>query len=422
MLTVVADEAVREDLAASLDEIVREGARRMLAAALEAEVAAYIAAHAGERDEQGRRLVVRNGHARPREVTTAAGVMEVSAPRVNDRRVDGASGERQRFRSSILPPWCRKSPKVSEVLPLLYLHGLSSKDFVPALEEFFGSAAGLSASAVTRLTQAWQEEYRRFAERDLSGADYVYVWADGIHFGVRLDADRVCTLVVIGVRADGKKELVTLTDGHRESTESWAGLLRDAKRRGMRAPVLAVGDGALGFWGALAEVFPETRHQRDWVHKAANVLDCLPKSAQPAARKALAQISGAEDRAHAEQAITEFAAAYGAKYPKAVAKITGDAEQLLAFFDFPAEHWIHLKTSNPIESTFSTVRLRTRVTKGPGSRAAGLAMVFKLVQAAEDRWRYVNGPHLVALVRAGAKFGKGVLVERPDEAEMKDAA
>jgi transposase-like protein len=311
---------------------------------------------------------------------------------------------------------------VSEVLPLLYLHGLSSKDFVPALEEFFGSAAGLSASAVTRLTQAWQEEYRRFAERDLSGADYVYVWADGIHFGVRLDADRVCTLVVIGVRADGKKELVTLTDGHRESTESWAGLLRDAKRRGMRAPVLAVGDGALGFWGALAEVFPETRHQRDWVHKAANVLDCLPKSAQPAARKALAQISGAEDRAHAEQAITEFAAAYGAKYPKAVAKITGDAEQLLAFFDFPAEHWIHLKTSNPIESTFSTVRLRTRVTKGPGSRAAGLAMVFKLVQAAEDRWRYVNGPHLVALVRAGAKFGKGVLVERPDEAEMKDAA
>jgi putative transposase len=422
MLKVVADEAAREDLAASLDKIVREGARRMLAAALAEEVAAYIAAHAGERDGDGRRLVVRNGHARPRQVTTAAGAVEVTAPRVNDKRTDPATGERMRFSSAILPPWCRKSPKVTEVLPLLYLHGLSCKDFVPALEGFFGSSAGLSASAITRLTEAWQEEYRRFAERDLSGADYVYVWVDGIHFGVRLDADRVCTLVIIGVRADGKKELVALTDGHRESTESWAGLLRDCKRRGMRAPALAIGDGALGFWAALREVFPETKEQRDWVHKAMNVLDCLPKSAQPAARKALAQIRDAEDREHAEKAISEFAAAYGAKHAKAVAKITGDQEQLLAFFGFPAEHWIHLKTSNPIESTFSTVRLRTRVTKGPGSRAAGLAMVFKLVQAAEDRWRYVNGPHLVALVRAGAKFEKGVLVERPDEAEMKDAA
>jgi transposase-like protein len=422
MLKVVADGAAREDLAAGLDEIVREGARRMLAVALEEEVAAYIAAHAGERGEDGRRLVVRNGHARAREVTTVAGAIEVRAPRVNDRRVDEATGERSRFRSAILPPWCRKSPKVTEVLPLLYLHGLSSKDFVPALEQFFGSSAGLSASAVTRLTEAWQEEYRRFAARDLSGMDYVYLWVDGIHFGVRLDADRVCALVIIGVRADGKKELIALTDGHRESTESWAGLLRDCKRRGMRAPVLAVGDGALGFWAALREVFPETREQRDWVHKAMNVLDCLPKSAQPAARKALAQIRDAEDRAHAEKAVKEFAAAYRAKYPKAVAKITGDQEQLLAFFDFPAEHWVHLKTSNPIESTFSTVRLRTRVTKGPGSRAAGLAMVFKLIEAASERWRYVNGPHLVALVRAGAKFEKGVLIERPDEAETKVAA
>jgi putative transposase len=316
----------------------------------------------------------------------------------------------------------RKSPKITEVLPLLYLHGLSSKDFVPALEEFLGSGAGLSASAITRLTECWQEEYRRWCERDLSHADYVYCWADGIHFGVRLDAGRVCTLVVIGVRADGKKELVALADGHRESTESWAGLLRDARRRGMRAPVLAVGDGALGFWAALREVFPETRHQRDWVHKVVNTLDCLPKSAQPAARKALAQIRDAEDRDHAEKAIKDFAAAYGAKYPKAAAKITDDADQLLAFFDFPAEHWVHLKTSNPIESTFATVRLRTRVTKGPGSRAAGLAMVFKLIEAASERWRYVNGPHLVALVRAGAKFEKGVLIERPDEAGIKVAA
>jgi putative transposase len=422
MLKVVADGAAREDLAAGLDEIVREGARRMLAVALEEEVAAYIAAHAGERGEDERRLVVRNGHARAREVTTVAGAIGVRAPRVNDRRVDEATGGRSRFRSAILPPWCRKSPKVTEVLPLLYLHGLSSKDFVPALEQFFGSSAGLSASAVTRLTEAWQEEYRRFAARDLSGMDYVYLWVDGIHFGVRLDADRVCALVIIGVRADGKKELIALTDGHRESTESWAGLLRDCKRRGMRAPVLAVGDGALGFWAALREVFPETKEQRDWVHKAMNVLDCLPKSAQPAARKALAQIRDAEDRAHAETAVKEFAAAYRAKYPKAVAKITGDQEQLLAFFDFPAGHWVHLKTSNPIESTFSTVRLRTRVTKGPGSRAAGLAMVFKLIEAASDRWRYVNGPHLVALVRAGAKFEKGVLIERPDEAETKVAA
>ena len=422
MLKIVVDEGAREDLAASLDDIVREGARRMLAAALEGEVAAYIAAHATERGEDGRRLVVRNGHARPRQVTTSAGAIEVTAPRVNDKRTDQATGERSRFSSAILPPWCRRSPKITEVLPLLYLHGLSSKDFVPALEQFLGSPAGLSASAITRLTEAWQEEYRRWCEKDLSSADYVYVWADGLHFGVRLDQDRVCTLVVIGVRADGKKELVALAGGHRESTESWASLLRDARRRGMRAPVLAVGDGALGFWAALAEVFPETRHGRCWQHKVVNVLDCLPKSAQPAARKALAQIRGAEDREHAEKAVKDFAAAYKAKYPKAVAKITDDQEQLLAFYDLPAEHWVHLKTSNPIESTFATVRLRTKVTKGPGSRAAGLAMVFKLIEAASERWRYVNGPHLVALVRAGAKFEKGVLVERPDEAEFEVAA
>ncbi len=216
-------------------------------------------------------------------MTTVAGAVQVAAPRVDDRRVDEATGGRRRFRSAIAPPWCRRSPKVAEVLPLLYLHGLSSQDFGPALEEFFGSKAGLSASVVTRLTTTWQEEQRRFAERDLSGVDYVYCWVDGVHFNVRLDEDRVCTLVVIGVRADGKKELVALADGHRESTASWAGLLRDCKRRGMRAPVLAVGAGALGFWSALREVFPETREQRDWVHKVMNTLDALPKSAQPAA-------------------------------------------------------------------------------------------------------------------------------------------
>ena len=422
MLRVVADESSRAELAAGLDEIVREGARRMLAVALEAEVEAYIAAHAEQRDEGGRRLVVRNGHARPRQVTTVAGTVEVTAPRVDDRRVDEANGQRRRFRSAILPAWCRRSPKVTEVLPLLYLHGLSSKDFVPALEEFFGSKAGLSASVINRLTATWQDEQRRFAARDLSGADYVYVWVDGVHVNVRLDEDRVCTLVMVGVRADGKKELVALADGHRESTQSWADLLRDCKRRGMRAPVLAIGDGALGFWAALREVFPETREQRDWVHKAMNVLDALPKSAQPAARKALAEIRDAEDREHAEQAIEAFAELFAAKYPKAVAKVVDDAEQLLAFYDFPAEHWVHLKTSNPIESTFATVRLRTKVTKGPGSRAAGLAMVFKLLQAAEEHWRYVNAAHLVALVRAGARFEKGALVERPEQAAQEVAA
>jgi transposase-like protein len=389
----------------------------MLAAALEAEVDDYLAVHAAERDEHGRRLVVRNGHARQRQVTTAAGAVTVRAPRVDDRRTHPATGARVRFRSVILPPWCRKSPKVAEVLPLLYLHGLSTGDFVPALEAFFGSAAGLSAAAITRLVAAWQAEYESFCRRDLADRDYVYVWADGVHFRVRLEQARLCCLVIVGVRADGTKELVAVADGERESTDSWAELLRDLRRRGMRAPVVAVGDGALGLWAALGEVFPATRHQRDWVHKAANVLGCLPKSVQAGARRALAEIRDAPDRDHAQRAIEAFARDYSVKWPKAVAKITDDAEALLTFFDFPAEHWLHLKTSNPIESTFSPVRARTRVTKGPGSKAAGLAMAFKLLESAQDRWRAVNGPHLVALVRAAARFDKGVMVERPDDVQ-----
>ena len=415
MLRVVTDDDARAEMRSSLDEIVLEGARRMLAAALEAEVDNYLARLAGEVDERGRRLVVRNGHAEPRTITTAAGRVEVRAPRVNDKRVDEATGERCRFRSSILPPWARKSPKVAEVLPLMYLHGMSSGDFAPALAEFFGSAAGLSPSVITRLTTQWQAEQRAFTERDLHDRDFVYVWADGVHFNVRLEEDRLCCLVIVGVRVDGTKELVAIADGYRESTESWADVLRDLKRRGMRAPVLAVGDGALGFWGALREVFPATRAQRCWVHKIANVLSALPKSAQPGARRALAEIRDAEDREHAVRAADAFAHDYGAKWPKAVAKIVDDLEVLLAFFDFPAEHWGHLKTTNPIESTFATVRLRTKVTKGPGSRAAGLAMAFKLIEAAQDRWRAVNGPHLVALVRAGARFEKGVIVEREQQ-------
>jgi putative transposase len=417
MLSVVTDAQVQDELHLDLDELVREGARRMLAAALEAEVDGYLAAHAAERDESGRRLVVRNGHARQRVVTTAAGAVAVRAPRVDDRRLDPATGQRVRFRSVILPPWCRKSPKVAEVLPLLYLHGLSTGDFVPALEAFFGSGAGLSAAAVGRLLTGWQADHQAFCQRDLSERDYVYVWADGVHFRVRLEQARLCCLVIVGVRADGTKELVAVADGERESTDSWAELLRDLRRRGMRAPVLAIGDGALGLWAALRDVFPATRHQRDWVHKAANVLGCLPAAVQAGARKALAEIRDAPDRAHAEQAIEAFARDYGVKWPKAVAKITNDAEELLSFYDFPAEHWLHLKTSNPIESTFSSVRLRTRVTKGPGAKAAGLAMAFKLLEAAQDRWRAVNGPHLVALVRSGARFDKGVMVERPDETQ-----
>lgn len=397
-----------------IDEIVREGARRMLAAALEAEVNGYIAELADQRDGNGRRLVVRNGYHQPRKVTTVAGAVEVRAPRVNDKRTDDATGERQRFSSAILPPWCRKSPKISEVLPLLYLHGLSSGDFVPALEQFLGSAAGLSPAAVTRLTTQWQADHTAFQDRDLSATDYVYVWADGVHLRIRLEEAKAAVLVLMGVRTDGTKELIAMTDGYRESSEAWAGLLRDCARRGMRAPVLGIGDGALGFWNALNEVFPDTRHQRCWVHKTANVLDALPKSAQPAAKRAVQEIYNAEDKEHAARAVRDFERAYGAKYPKVVKRITDD--ELLAFFDFPAEHWIHLRTTNPIESTFATVRLRTKVTKGAGSRAAGLAMVFKLIESAQVRWRAVNAPHLVALVRAGARFERGHLLERSEQA------
>jgi putative transposase len=420
MLSVVTDAQSRAELACDLDELVREGARRMLAAALEAEVDAYLAAHHELTDERGHRLVRRNGHAEPRQVTTAAGRVEVVRPRVDDRRVDPGTGERVQFQSMILPRWCRRSPKVAEVLPLLYLHGLSSLDFVPALERFFGAAAGLSASVITRLTTQWQAERQAFLARDLADRDYVYCWADGIHFNLRLEDGRLCCLVLVGVRADGTKELVAVADGERESGDAWAELLRDCRRRGMGAPVVMVGDGALGLWAALREVFPATREQRCWVHKVTNVLNALPKSVHAGARRALNEIAQAEDRAHAERAIEALVSDYGAKWPKAVAKVVDDAEALLCFFDFPAEHWLHLRTTNPIESTFSPVRARTRVTKGPGNKEAGLAMVFKLLEAAQGRWRAVNGPHLVALVRAGARFDKGRLVERPKETPEQD--
>ncbi len=348
MLKVVAEKAASEEPGFGIDEICREGARRMLAVALEAEVDAYLAEHLEDRDGRGHRLVVRNGRAEPRRVKTVAGAVEVTAPRVDDKRVDGETGERQRFHSSILLPWCRRSPQISAVLPLLYLHGLSTGDFVPALSEFFGESAGLSGPVVARLTRSWQAEQAAFASRSLAEVDYVYIWVDGIHFNVRLGEDRLCCLVIVGVRSDGRKELVAITDGYRESTESWASLLRDCKHRGMRAPVLAVGDGALGFWAAVRDVFPETTEQRCWFHVSANVLNALPKSVQPAARRALAEIRDAEDKAHAEAAIKAFADEFAAKWPKAVTKITDKPEALLAFYDMPAEHWIHLKTTNPI--------------------------------------------------------------------------
>ena len=450
MLKVVHDEAKPNEASGSvLDEIVPEAARQMLAVALQAEVSVYIDAHAEEVDENGHRLVVRNGHHNEREVITAAGPVPVRAPRVNDKRTDPATGERKRFASAILPAWARKSPRVAEVLPLLYLHGLSSSDFGPALTQFLGTSHGLSVATITRLTKDWQDEATTFNKRSLAGTDYVYCWVDGIHLKVRLEQDKVCLLVMIGVRADGTKELIALDDGHRESTESWLDLLRGCKRRGMAAPVLAVGDGALGFWSAVRKVFPETREQRCWWHKIGNVLNALPKSAQPGAKKALAEIWNAEDKDHAQAAANvlnalpksvqsdakaalaeiwnaedkdhataaaaAFEATYGTKWPKATAKITNDLDVLLAFYDYPAEHWVHLRTTNPIESTFATVRLRQKVTKGPGSRAAGVAMAFKLIEAAQARWRAVNAPHLVALVRAGAEFKNGVLVERPND-------
>jgi transposase-like protein len=420
VLTVVQEGSSGEEAAAAgslIDEIVREGARRVLAEALRAEVDAYVAAFAGERDGDGRRLVVRNGYHQPREVLTSAGAVGVTAPRVSGKRTGPGTGERKRFSPAILPVWARKTPEVTEVLPLLCLHGLSSGDFVPAPGQFLGSSAGLPALVVTRLTGTWRAEQRAFAEGDLSGVDYVCVWADGIHVNIRLEEHRLCLLVMIGVRADGRKELIALADGYREPAESWADLLRGCARRGMRAPVLAAGDGALGFWNGLREVFPETREGRCWFHKIANVLAALPKSAHPGAKKALAGIWNAGAKRHALAAVNAFGAAYGAKFPRATAKITSDMAVLLAFCDFPCGHWVHLRTTNPIEPAFATVRHRTKVTKGPGSRAAGLAMAFTLIESAQARWRMVNSPHLAALVRAGATFHNGVLIERAEPGE-----
>lgn len=415
MLKVVENEGEHESsLREHLDAVILRGARLMLTAALEAEVEEYIAQFERARDEKGHRLVVRNGKAKARTVTTGAGQIEVEAPRVNDKRV--VDGERQKFTSKILPPYMRKSPKVSEVLPVLYLRGLSTNDFMPALEALLGEKAkGLSASTITRLTAQWEAELAAWKNRDLSDRDYVYVWADGIHLNIRLEDDRVCLLVIIGVRPDGTKELIAVDDGYRESSESWSSLLRSLQRRGMQAPALAVGDGALGFWKAVRDVWPETREQRCWFHKLGNVIDKLPKRLQGKAKKLLHEVVYAATRDDADEAIEAFSTEFSPKHQRAVDCLVKDREKLLTFFGFPAEHWKHLRTTNVIESSFATVRLRQRVTKGAGSRTRGIAMAFKLLDMAQRRWRKLNGYELLPLVRAGVKFVDGIQHERTEE-------
>jgi putative transposase len=414
------------EIAVTLDELAREGARRMIAAALKLEADEYVASFVDEVDEAGKRLVVRNGRARERRVTVGSGTVAIRAPRVNDKRLDEATGERKRFSSRILPAYARRSPKVNDVLPVLYLRGLSTGDFRPALEQLLGEdAAGLSPSSISRLCKDWEAEHERFQTRSLRFHRYAYLFVDGVHVSVRLgEDDRLCLLVVIGVREDGVKELLAVEDGYRESTESWAAVMRDLKERGLNEPKLVIGDGALGTWAALRDVFPSARRQACWVHKIARVLDALPKRLQPAAKKRLHEIMEAPSLGDARQARERFRAEFDAKYPKAVAKLDKDWAHLTAFYDFPAEHWRHLRTSNAIESSFATVKLRTRVTKGAGSKKAALAMAYKLLDAAQERWRRFNGHELVADVLAGARFKDGIRVtdDHPTTTDERVAA
>lgn len=398
-----------ESVPDSLTPILREGATRLLGQAIEAEVAAYIERHAHLRDAAGHRLVVRNGHKDEREIQTGIGPITVQQPRVNDKRMD-EQGQRVRFTSEILPPYLRKTRSIEELIPWLYLKGISTGDFSEALAALLGpEAPGLSASTVVRLKQVWQDEYESWSKRSLEGKRYVYIWVDGIHFNIRLEEDRQCILVVMGATPDGKKELIAVQDGYRESEQSWRELLLGLKARGLsEVPKVAVGDGALGFWAALRKVFGETREQRCWVHKTANVLNELPKGKQGKAKKMLHDIWMAETKADAERNFDLFIEMYQAKYPKATTCLAKDREVLLTFYDFPAEHWMHLRTTNPIESTFATVRLRTYRTKGCGSRIACLTMVFKLSQSAEQTWRALNGSKLLEDVIRGVQFVNGL--------------
>jgi len=379
----------------------------MLAEAIEAEVAEWIEARVHLVDERGHRQVVRNGHLPSREILTGAGRLEVRQPRVRDRR---PAEEAERFGSRILPSYLRKAKNIEELIPWLYLRGVSTGDFSDALTALLGpDAPGLSATTVTRLKTVWEADWKAWSQRSLEGKEYVYVWVDGVHFNIRLEEERQCILVLMGATADGKKELIAIADGYRESEQSWKELLLDCQARGLTIPPkLAIGDGALGFWKACRQVWPTTGEQRCWVHKTANVLDKLPKSAQPKAKSMLHDIWQAETRADAVKAFDLFVATYEAKYPKATTCLSKDRAELLTFYDFPAEHWGHLRTTNPIESTFATVRLRTAKTKGCGTRTACLTMVFKLMQSAEKRWRSLNGATLLPDILAGVTFVDGV--------------
>ncbi|MES0404267.1 MAG: IS256 family transposase [Hyphomicrobium sp.] len=395
-----------------LDETLREGARQMLLKAIEAEAADYVEAHQQEVDKDGRRLVVRNGYARQRSIVTGVGTLQVSAPRVADRRVD-EQGRKFRFTSRILPPYLRRTKSVEELIPWLYLKGISTGDFSEALAALVGpDAPGLSATTVVRLKEVWRREYETWSKRSLGSQRFVYIWADGIYSNIRLDDERQCLLVVIGALADGRKQLLAVHDGFRESELSWTEMLEDLKARGLKLPPkLAVGDGGLGFWAALRKVYPATHEQRCWVHKTANVLDKLPKSMQGKAKQALHDIYLAQSRKVAGQAFDRFVALYLRKFPKAVACLEKDRKALLEFYDFPAEHWGHLRTTNPIESTFATVRLRQLRTKGCGSREASLTMAFMLTRQAERHWRRLNGSELIVHVLEGKVFQDGVLVQ-----------
>ena len=394
-------------VADALTEVLRRGAGALLQEAVEAEVAEVIARYQSLQDEGGRQRVVRNGHQPERTIQTGIGDVPVKAPRVRDRQ-----GE-LKFSSSILPPYLRRTKSIEELLPWLYLKGLSTGDFSSALTALLGQhAAGLSAATISRLKEVWKEEHQRWCKRDLTGKNYVYVWVDGVHFGVRLEDASQCILVVIGATAEGKKELLAMLDGYRESAESWQELLLDLKQRGLTiAPKVAVGDGALGFWKALPQVFGSTRQQRCWVHKTANVLNKLPKAQQAKAKAALHEIWLAESRAQADQAFDQFLTTYEVKYAKATECLLKDRDALLTFYDFPAEHWTHLRTTNPIESTFATVRLRTAKTRGCVSRAGILAMVFKLTKSAEQKWRKLKGAARLAQVVQGVQFKDGLQVE-----------
>jgi transposase-like protein len=392
---------------ASLEQIAREGARRALQKAIEEEVAEYINAAKDQRDEQGLRLVVRNGHKPPRTILSGIGPIEVKQPRVNDRRID-ENGVRFRFTSKILPRYLRKTPAIEELVPWLYLKGISTGEMSNALVHLGFDGSGLSATSVTRMLEVWQKEYADWSKRNLSGKQYVYLWADGIYIGCRLSNDRPCVLVLMGATVDGDKELIAVVDGQRESEASWTEILLNLKDLGLTtSPKIATGDGSLGFWMAMAKVFPATKQQRCWVHKTANVLDKLPKTQQPAAKAALHEIWMSAKRDDAIKAFDRFIATYGVKWPRAADCLQKDRADLLAFYDFPAEHWGHLRTTNPIESTFATVRLRTYRTKGPGSREAGLAMAFKLAEKAATGWRKLKGSAKLQEVIDGIEYVDG---------------